>query len=396
MKRNILAFVLSIMALSATAQQYTVKGKAPNKVKTVYLLHLETSALDSTSVAADGTFQFAGDAVQKPFAQIMDSPQSNDGVIAVLDGDVTVDLTSGMVSGTTENGYLNGVQQEIRKHIPQIVQATTQLRALQGQGKTGTAEFKALYENYEKQLSEIAEKVKNSVKEHPQALYNAPLVALYAGVMSEDDVISLIDTKAACFNTSLLRPLVTQLQRQKEASDKRRPGQPFTDLAMSDPAGTVRRLSDFCGKGNYTLVDFWASWCGPCRAEMPKVKELYNKYHPLGFDVVGVSFDSDKAAWTGAITRMNLPWHHISDLKGWQSEAAAVYGITGIPATLLVDPQGKVVAFGLRGEELSKKLAEIYANAPAVTSTSTSVVSSTTAVSKKAVPATGKSHKERR
>ena len=97
---------------------------------------------------------------------------------------------------------------------------------------------------------------------------------------------------------------------------------------------------------------------------MPNVKKAYEKYHGKGFEIVGVSLDNDKAAWTGAIQRMNLPWIHLSDLKGWQSEAAALYGISSIPATMLVDPQGKIVEFGLRGEQLEVKLAELYANAP--------------------------------
>ena len=107
------------------------------------------------------------------------------------------------------------------------------------------------------------------------------------------------------------------------------------------------------------MIDFWASWCGPCRKEMPNVKVLYEKYKDKGFDIVGLSLDNDKQAWTGAIRQMDLKWHHLSDLKGWQSVAADTYGINSIPATLLIGPNGKVIAGGLSIKELDDKLSKL-------------------------------------
>jgi peroxiredoxin len=136
-------------------------------------------------------------------------------------------------------------------------------------------------------------------------------------------------------------------------------GQPAPEIALPDPEGKVITLSSM--KGKYVLLDFWAKWCGPCRQENPNVVRAYNKYKDKGFTVFGVSLDRNKADWLQAIKEDNLTWTHVSDLKFWQSEAAKTYNITGIPFSLLLDPNGVIIAKNLRGAALDKKLAEIFA-----------------------------------
>lgn len=129
-------------------------------------------------------------------------------------------------------------------------------------------------------------------------------------------------------------------------------------FSMKDKDGKTVQLSDF--KGKYVLVDFWASWCGPCRKENPNVVAAYKKYHDKGFEVLGISLDSKKELWLKAIEADGLAWTHVSDLKGWECATAQEYGVKAVPASFLIDPNGNVVGKDLRGEDLNKTLAQLF------------------------------------
>lgn len=146
-----------------------------------------------------------------------------------------------------------------------------------------------------------------------------------------------------------------QMRRMEEVAGK---GKIAPEIRQSTPDGGTFALSELRGK--HVLIDFWASWCKPCRFENPAMKVVYEKYRKKGFEILGVALDQSHGAWTGAIQTDGLPWKHVSDLKGWGNEAAQVYGVTSIPYTVLVDPEGRVIATGLRSAELDKKLGELF------------------------------------
>lgn len=356
MKKTLFLLALAAMALTGSAQHYSVTGKAPQSAKHVYIVNLQSpKKTDSVAVASNGTFKLEGDAQRRPFAFLFVEESE---MPVVLDGDINVDLQKGEVSGTEENRLLNLAQQAFKPHYDALRTAKKTASQLLKEGADrNDPRFIEAYKTYQDKVETLAQLTTKVSKEHPHNIFTAHYLANFAQALEDKDLIELAKMNLAAFETDLLKPIKARI----EILNKLSPGNPLIDLKMADPNGIVRSLSDFCGKGKYVLVDFWASWCGPCRREMPAMRALYERYNKSkGFDIVGVSLDDDKTKWTTAIKSLNLPWHHMSDLKGWQSDATEAYGISGIPFTVLVDPDGKIVATGLRAEELEHKLQSIY------------------------------------
>tara|TARA_R110002050_G_scaffold20348_1_gene57709 strand:+ start:107598 stop:108737 length:1140 start_codon:yes stop_codon:yes gene_type:complete len=136
-------------------------------------------------------------------------------------------------------------------------------------------------------------------------------------------------------------------------------GKPAPDFTMNDTTGAPQTLSSHFG--TYLLIDFWASWCGPCRADNPEMVAIFHKYHDKGYNVLGVSLDQKEDRWLKAIADDELEWAHVSDLQGWSNAAAKLYGVSSIPHTVLIDPNGVIIARGLRTKALDEKLASIFA-----------------------------------
>jgi len=154
--------------------------------------------------------------------------------------------------------------------------------------------------------------------------------------------------------------LAAMAKQEQEAMANSWVGKQEPDLTLPDANGKPVSLASF--KGKYLLVDFWASWCGPCRAENPNVVRAYNEFKGKNFTILGVSLDKERDAWQQAIRQDHLEWNHVSDLQYWNSKAVTTFKFNGIPYNVLIDPQGKVIAEGLRGDDLENKLKQVLQN----------------------------------
>ncbi|MDZ7742804.1 MAG: TlpA disulfide reductase family protein [Bacteroidota bacterium] len=195
----------------------------------------------------------------------------------------------------------------------------------------------------------------SKMKEDPDNIASAYMINRNSYLLELDDLGEIVNSIDASIQASQdVKKLNDRLAVLKRVDI----GQPIVDFTMEDTAGNPVKLSAQTGK-DYLLVDFWASWCAPCRQENPNIVAIYQDYKDKGFSVFGVSLDKDRDKWIKAIHDDNLSWDHVSDLVGWQNKAAQLYGVRSIPHSVLVDPEGIIIARNLRGEELREKVAEL-------------------------------------
>ena len=363
MKKQLFTMALGLLAGGwVMAQTFTIEGKIDGvKAGKAELQIRESGKMVpkySTGIAEDGTFTIKGK-VTEPDMYVLKIGDLRGGISIFLDNSnvkVTAksdDLQNAEVTGSATHGdfagwmKLNKSQNEVMRPLYTAYSEAEKAK--------NTAETKKL----EKQLDELDAKQGEEKMAYINTIIKSPVAAYLLNQMvyniedpaQLEKMIAASDPALADYK--YMKTLKESLAKMKITAI----GQMAPDFTQNDPDGKPVKLSDFRGK--YLLVDFWAKWCGPCRAENPNVVKAYNKYKNKNFTILGVSLDRNKEDWLQAIKDDGLTWTHVSDLKYWDNEVAKMYGIRAIPSNLLLDKTGKIVGRNLRGDKLEEALAKL-------------------------------------
>jgi len=334
----IAAVALAVGCSGAKQPTFTVNGTTDAQVDSIVLSSNGRDTL-AISPVAEGAFSFSLPIdEQTPKTAYIVSGRSRS-LVFVEDGTVTYAKAgdeAAAIAGTVANDAYQAFNAKVNDLMKGYNDATEE-------------EQEKLYEQYEQAQQQLFEENTGNY------------LGLYQLQNLQYDMDGdQLEAALAKLDPSLqTTPAYTKLAGRIDILKKTAIGQPYIDITLADRDGNDLSLSSYVGEGKYVLLDFWASWCGPCMGELPYLLDTYAKYHKKGFEIFGVSLDSKKEAWTGAIDNNKMNWIHVSDLQYWQSAGAALYGVNSIPANWLIAPDGTLIAKGLRGEALAAKMAEI-------------------------------------
>ena len=355
-------YVLATAALLAACsgnQGYTVTGTVDGAAdgEVVYLQQTQGRQwvkLDS-AVIKNGQFTLEGRQDTAKVCYLTYKGQSEEGRgmdFFLENGEIKVQLAEDSKSATgTPN---NDIYQAIRQQLTELNKQASAIYEAMGDSTLTDEQREAKVKDLDALEAQMAEATTNGISQNITNAVGMYLLKNNYYSMSVEELEPIVAQIPAALTDEGIASIKDKVEKLKATAV----GQKFTDFEMQTPDGKAVKLSDYVGKGKVVLVDFWASWCGPCRREMPNLVEAYKKYRNKGFEIVGVSLDRDAEAWKNGIEKLDITWPQMSDLKYWDCEGAKLYAVSSIPHTVLIDGEGIILARGLHGEELQEQIAE--------------------------------------
>jgi peroxiredoxin len=340
----------------------SIKGVDPNALVVLHEFASQQLLLvDSVRTDDKGQYSLTGKSEEPRFFYLTVNTNQPPGVPLILENgkNLNLDIELGAfietkVKGDAKNMKIKQLYDIYMSHNKQSKEFQDRVQSINPQTAGDSlrtaisAEYNDMQVNMRKDIEGFIESNKGSMSTYFAVTYVVPEAPID---MLES---ALVKMKTDISQNSYTAELENRINSIKPLSI----GGLAPDISLANPEGDIIKLSSLRGK--VVMIDFWASWCGPCRKENPNVVKVYQKYHDKGFEIYGVSLDRDRAKWQQAIAKDGLTWPHVSDLKGWQSSAAGLYKVTGIPKTFLLDEKGRILAMDLRGQQLEAKLAEIF------------------------------------
>lgn len=347
-----------VYACKTGSQKSTITGTISNLPNTeIRILSLDTNLhIDTIVPLNDGKFSFNLN-VKEPTPFVFNVKEPNEiAFIFIEPGNVTIKGESGAFNVCKVSGSKSQTEfEEYQKSIAPLIQRGALLKN-RGDSATSQAAIDAVMTEAAELDSLQGNSIIDFVKKHPTSPVSSFLIFTQldrsgADLKKSTEFYSLL--KGDALKTFFGQQLTQNIQKLKQLSV----GEEAPNFTLPNTQGTQISLASL--KGKYVLIDFWASWCKPCREENPNVVNAYAQFKDKGFEILGVSLDEDADKWKEAIAKDNLTWPQVSDLKGWASPIAGLYSINSIPNNYLLDKDGKIIAIGLREEALINKLKEL-------------------------------------